>query len=359
MRQAAFVVAACAVGLLTLGGAGAGAAPPDWKSLPNYDYTNQRMRLSTDRTWSGARYVNAGHLNWEPDPSWSKLKREWIWSATCGRQAQHVVFTKQFLAPGVPVEGTLSLYYGPGNQFLGFRPYQSAIYEINGIAIGRLGNVHQFPKKNAAELSSEPLSQRALHAFRHGINTATIRVVRAPLKPGDSCTRPNTSRNFRIIAVESDLSLLFGADLRAIPPRVAHQVQKVTSGSTVTIRGTVQFANFGPSTSLGGRVSVNAGGDGQTVFVTPLTIPGPGLTDCERDQASITCTYPQLLANTSTSIALGVSMKVSTGLFVNGAGRLRIDWHINRPGLDPNTGNNNAATEVVVCVEGATDPACG
>jgi hypothetical protein len=52
-------------------------------------------------------------------------------------------------------------------------------------------------------------------------------------------------------------------------------------------------------------------------------------------------------------------MKVSTGLFVNGAGRLRIDWHINRPGLDPNTGNNNAATEVVVCVEGATDPACG
>ena len=106
-------------------------------------------------------------------------------------------------------------------------------------------------------------------------------------------------------------------------------------------------------------MSVNAGGDGQTVFVTPLTIPGPGLTDCERDQASITCTYPQLLANTSTSIALGVSMKVSTGLFVNGAGRLRIDWHINRPGLDPNTGNNNAATEVVVCVEGATDPACG
>src|SRR4051812_17826586 len=98
----AIVIVGLALASSTLGGAA--AAPIDWKSLPYFNYNAQWLRLNTDRTWSGARYVNAGHLNFEPDPSWPKLKREWIWSASCGQQAQQVVFSKEFVAPGAPID---------------------------------------------------------------------------------------------------------------------------------------------------------------------------------------------------------------------------------------------------------------
>ena len=233
---------------------------------PNFDYLNQRLRLSTDSTWGGAHVVDAGKfLNVQPDTSWPKLKRQWIWSASCGQQAQLVVFRKTFLAPGVPVSGNLNLYYGPGNQFLGNRPYESAVYEINGKEIGRLGNTARFPKKFAPELSAT-LSARALHAFRHGQNTATIRVDRAPLKKSDPCTHPNNAKvggNVRYIAVLADLSLLFGADLRAVAPQTPQQVQHVTNGQTISLQGVSSFANDGPSTSLGGTVQLNAGVTGR------------------------------------------------------------------------------------------------
>jgi hypothetical protein len=350
---------ACALVLSMLGGAG--AAGIDWKSLPNFDYYNQRLRLSTDSTWGGAHVVDAGKfLNFQPDTSWPKLKRQWLWSASCGQQAQRVVFTKTFLAPGVPVSGNLNLYYGPGNQFLGNRPYESAVYEINGIEIGRLGNTARFPKKFAPELSAA-LSARALHAFRHGQNRATIRVDRAQLKKGDPCTHPNSPKvggNVRYIAVLADLSLLFGADLRAVAPQTPQQVQHVTNGQTVSLQGVPSFANDGPSTSLGGTVQLSAGGDGQTILVEPMTHGVAPLTDCKLEQTRITCTYPELRAGARTSINVTAAMKVNIGFFQNGVGKLTIQWSITRPGLDPNGANNTAQTVAILCAPGATVAPC-
>src|SRR4051794_35368512 len=109
MRRSAAAIAAV-VALCSLGGAS--AADVDWTALPYFDAPNMRELVSTDSTWSGSKAVDAGHFNLQPSTSWPKVKRQWIWSATCGPAAQRVVFSKTFLAPGEPLDGRLDLTYG-------------------------------------------------------------------------------------------------------------------------------------------------------------------------------------------------------------------------------------------------------
>jgi hypothetical protein len=330
--------------------------------LPNFDYFGQRLRLSTDGTWRGAHAVDTGKfLNLQPDTSWPKLKRQWIWSVTCTAQAQRVVFSKTFLAPGVPIDGSVSLMYRPGNQLLGNRPYESAVYEINGREIGWLGNLARFPRKFASQFSAA-LSERALHAFRYGMNTATIRVDRAALKKGDPCTHPNnpkTCGNVRYIAVAADLSLDFGSDVRAIAPATTQQVKHVTNGQAVPVQGTARFANNGPSASLGGTVVLSASGDGQTVLVAAGTYETAPLTNCKLEDSRMTCTYAELRAGAQTSISVLAGTKVNTGFFRNGVGKLTIQWSITAPGRDPKGLNNTAEAVVILCAPGATVAPCG
>jgi hypothetical protein len=350
---------------------GASAAPIDWKTLPYFDYQYQQFRLWTDASWKGARAVDAARLNLPADSSLPghKLEPQWIWTETCATAAQRVVFSKTFLTPGVPMEGELALYYGPGNQFLGNRPYESAVVLINGIEIGRLGDIAHFPRKNAAELSVA-LTQRALKAFRYGVNTATIRVDRATLKKGERCTKPwaTSGGNVRYIAVAARLSLLFGSDLRTGAPDRLLEVAHVKHGTPVTIQGVSRFFNDGPSTSLGGTVRVEVFGDGQSALVPAATNALPPLEDCKfegQPPTSITCSYDELRAGAQTAIQVYAGTKVDTGSFRNGVGKANVRWFIDRAGVrEPNRGskpgtvNNQTTVTMLLCAPGATDPAC-
>jgi hypothetical protein len=136
------------------------------------------------------------------------------------------------------------------------------------------------------------------------------------------------------------------------------QVRQVTNGQAITLQGVATFANDGPSTSLGGTVALSAGGDGQTILVEPLTHGTAPLTDCKLEQPQITCTYPELLSGARASINVTAGMKVNTGFFRNGVGKLTIQWSITRPGLDPKGGNNTAQTVAILCAPGATEAPC-
>jgi hypothetical protein len=351
----------CVLALSLLGGAA--AAPIDWKALPYFDYANQRLRLSTDGDWKGAHVVDAGTLNLQADTSWPKLKRQWIWAPTCGANAQRVVFSESFLVPGVPLDGSLTLMYGPGNQLLGNRPYQSAVFQINGIEVGRLGDLARFPRK-LAPLVTVTLTERMLKAFRYGANTATIRVERAALKKGDTCTHPGATSggDTRYIAVAADLSLNFGSDLRALPPKVKKQVRRgVTNGQSVAAMGTVRFTNDGPSTSLGGTLIVTASTQSGTLLLTNLINFHEPLdkADCTIETDRLTCTYDELKVGKQLVIDVAAGTKVNTGYFRSGAGKLDFRWVITGRSRDPGkTYNNEESATVVMCVAGATDPAC-
>jgi hypothetical protein len=355
------VIVCGAVALTSLGGAS--AADIDWRTLPHMNYLYQRLKVSTNSTWQGAHPVDASRLNLGPDADSTlpKVKRQWIWAATCGPAAQRVVFAKTFLAPGVPLEGTLDFMYGPGNQFLGGRPYVSGSFQINGIEAGRLGDTGHFPKKFPPEISIA-LSPRALKAFRYGPNTVTIRVDRAPLPAGEQrCTRPWATRGgkVRYIAVAADLALNFGSDLKAIASDAPTQVAHVTNGQSVTLQGTARFQNDGPSSSLGGSFTVGVRGDGGAALA--LAVPQAPLAEanCERTQGTMTCTYDEVRVGVKTGIQIVAGVKVNTGFFKNGVGEMSLQWSVrNGTGRDPNSGNNLTETLVVLCAPGATDPRC-
>lgn len=349
--------------LCSLGG-GAAAADVDWTSLPYVDALNMREKVSTDSSWSGSTAIAApAPLGLQQDPSWPKLKRQWIWSSTCGPAAQRVVFSKTVLVPGEPLTAQLGLMYGPGNQYYGGRPYVSASFLVNGIEIGRLGDVAHHPRTAASALSVQ-LDARDRKAFHYGANTLTIRVERAALKKGEHCTRPaaTSGGNVRYIAIGADLSLGFGSDLQAVPPAVAQQVRKnVKNGDVLTISGTVAFQNAGPSANIGGNLLVNVNGDGTALIVKSATAPNLPLDSsrCTVTDQQMQCKYAVIPAGYSLSIRVTVGIKAETGLFRNGAGKLTIMWSITGPGPDPGTKpNNTTQTVVIMCAVGATNPAC-
>ncbi len=360
MRQT-LVLLLGTIALSSIGGAA--AARIDWKSLPYFDYPNQRLLLSTDANWGGGRAVDAANLNLAATTSWPKTKRQWIWSPACGTAAQRVVFSKTILVPGVPLDGTVNLMYGPGNQYYGGRPYVSAMIQVNGIEIGRLHDLAHFPKKYQPWLSVA-LDNRARKAFRYGANTVTIRVERAALKKGDRCTHPaaTSGGNVRYVAIGADIALGFGSDLQAVPPAKPQQVRKdVKNGDSVTLQGTIAVKNNGPSSSLGGTVLVNANGDGQTIILQNLVVPNAPLdkSSCTFDQQQIVCKYGELPAGAAATMFVAVGVKANTGYFRGGAGRLTLMWSVTGPARDPGTSaNGTTQATVVMCVTGATDPAC-
>ncbi len=347
--------------MLSILGGSSAAAEIDWKSLPYFDFTFQRLRISTDASWRGAHTVDASRLNLERSSSWPKLPRQWIWAASCGQGAQRVVFSKTFLAPGVPIDGNLDLLYGPGNQVFGNRPYVSAVVQINGIEIGRLDDLAHFPRKFASALYTK-LTPRALKAFRYGPNQITIRAERAALtKKGDRCTHPwaTSGGDARYIAIAADLDLSFGGDVRAIPSDAARQVYKgVQNGQSVTISGTSRFSNDGPSSSMGGTFSVNISGDGQSALAIAAPQAPLERSDCELVQTRMTCSYNEVKAGVKTGIQIVAGTKVNTGYFRNGAGRMTLQWSVDARGPDPNGSNNTTELVIILCTTGATDPAC-
>ena len=56
---------------------------------------------------------------------------------------------------------------------------------------------------------------------------------------------------------------------------------------------------------------------------------------------------------------VAVGVKANTGYFRGGAGRLTLMWSVTGPARDPGTSaNGTTQATVVMCVTGATDPAC-
>src|SRR4029079_5634647 len=148
---------------------------------------NDTLKISTNEGWRGAAKVHTGRFDPQPDSSFPKVKREYIWATTCGSAAQRVTFSTTFLSPGEPDQGQLSMTYGVGNQLFGGRPYHSATISVSGVELGRLGDIARLPRKVGSSLNLLKLPARALEAVHYGRNTVVIRVDRAALKPGERC----------------------------------------------------------------------------------------------------------------------------------------------------------------------------
>jgi hypothetical protein len=93
-------------------------------------------------------------------------------------------------------------------------------------------------------------------------------------------------------------------------------------------------------------------------LVEAATHPAAPLTGCTFEGTRLTCTYGELPAGAQTSINVFAGLKVNTGFFRNGVGKLTVQWTIDGPARDPKGGNEIAQVEVVLCTQESTDPAC-
>src|SRR5205085_4888908 len=176
MRRALILFSCCAV-LLFGGVADARVADDiDWHALPYFQWLNDTLKISTNEGWRGARKVSTGRFDPQRDSAFPKVNREFIWAPTCGSSAQRVTFSTSFLSPGEPDQGQLYITYGVGNQFFGGRPYHSASISVNGVELGRLGDIARFPRKVGWSLTLLKLPPRMLEAVHYGRNTVVIHV---------------------------------------------------------------------------------------------------------------------------------------------------------------------------------------
>ena len=357
MRRAVVILGLAGALLTAAGGAGA-KAQADWDSLPYFEPIGLTLKVSTNESWRSARKVQTGRFDPGPDLSFPKVKRQYIWTATCGSAAQRVTFSTTFLSPGEPVDGRLSLSYGVGNQFYGGRPYHSASFSVNGVEFGRLGDIARFPKKFGSALNLLTLPKRALQAVRYGTNTVLIRVDRAALKPGERCTRPaaTSGGNVRYIGILGDLTLGYATDVRVRIPDVGKQHRSVGNGQPATIQGTSRFTNEGPGSALYGTFNVNITGPGESALA--IANPMAPLKDCEKSQASITCHFDEVRPGQTTGIEIVAGTKVNYGYFKNGAGTMTLQWSVTARGRELNGSNNSTKLDLVLCAPDATDPAC-
>ena len=93
-------------------------------------------------------------------------------------------------------------------------------------------------------------------------------------------------------------------------------------------------------------------------MVETATQAAAPLTNCNFEQARVTCSYSELRSGAQTSIRVLAGTKVNTGFFRNGVGKLIIQWSITAPGRDPNGGNNTAQVVTILCAPGATESPC-
>jgi hypothetical protein len=333
---------------------GASAAQgPDWRTLPYFDYSRQLLSLATDGTWQSAQVVDAGVFT-PTDGSGPGAQRRFIWAATCAEGEQFVSFSKTIMTPGAPIEGTVALYYGPGNQLYGDRPYKSAVLLVNSREAVRLGDIAASPR-TVAPMFRGPLPPSALSAFQYGPNALTIRVEKTALKKGEPCNNPKPGRYIGVLA---DLELRFGSDLQVLPPTNPRAVKKrVANKTTVPVEGTVRFVNAGPSASPEGKVRLSASGPGQGVITSAFQASSP-LANCKLDGALLECPFKDFRAGGTASLTYRAAVRVNYGFLKNGAGEIDVDAEIIGIGPDPNPANNRQRAVVIVCAEKATDPRC-
>ena len=333
-----------------------GAGAIDWKRLPYFNYNSPQLLLTTDGSWSGADVVDVGPF--KPSPpnvsGFEKLKRNYIWAPTCDRSQQRRSFSKTIMVPGAPIEGTFNLGYGPGRD----RPFLAATLSVNGIEIARLPRTAGKGPLGVSYRSG-PLSRRARQAFRYGANTVVITATKAALKKGERCNDPKVPR---YVGVIGDLYLVFGADLRVSPPSIPNDVvRNVVNEQSVSVRGTVQFTNAGPSAALRGEMKLSVYGDGQSAVVTAHGVPGPPFHDCKvQSGGSMLCAFREFRAKQKASYTVIVGTKVNTGFFRNGAGRMNVQVTLfsTLGDREPNGRNNTQQKKIALCMAGATDPAC-
>ncbi len=357
MRRA-LVVLGAAGALLTVCGGATARAEIDWKSLPYFEPIGLTLKVSTNEGWRGARKVHTGRFDPQSDSTFPRVKREYIWSASCGSDEQRVSFSTTFLSPGTPYDGRLDLNYGVGNQFYGGRPYHSATISVNGTEFGRLGDIARFPRKVGPWLSLPTLPKRAVAAVHYGTNTVVIRVDRAALKRGEQCTKPaaTSGGNVRYIGIFADLTLGYAADVRVRTPDVGKEHREVANGQPASIQGTSRFTNEGPGSALYGTFSVSVTGPGQSALA--IAQPAPPLKDCEKSQAQITCHFDEIKPGQTTGIQILAGTQVNYGYFRNGAATMTLQWSVTARGRDPNGSNNSTQLDLVLCAPGATDPGC-
>ncbi len=345
-RAVSAMAALVAVASALLGGSA--AQDTDWRKLPYFDYPNQLLSLTTDGTWEGAQVVDAGFLN----PTGGK--RHYIWAATCAAGEQFASFSKTIMVPGAPINGTVALTYGPGNQYYGDRPYKSAVLLVNSRDAARLGDMTGPPGGIAPEFRG-PLPPAALSAFQYGPNTLTIRVQKAALKKGEPCNNPKSGRYISVLA---DLELRFGSDLQVVPPTNPRAIKKnVANKQVVPVEGTVQFVNAGPSASLEGKVRLSVSGPGRG-FITEFFQASAPLGDCKRDEGVLECSFKDFRAGGTASLLYHGAVSVNYGFLKNGAGQIDVAAEITGIGQDPNPANNHQLAVVIVCAPKATDPSC-
>jgi len=350
-RAASAMAALVVVAFALLGGSA--AQGPDWRTLPYFDYSRQLLSLATDGTWQSAQVVDAGVFN-PTDGSGPGARRRFIWAATCTEGEQFVSVSKTIMTPGAPIEGTVALYYGPGNQLYGDRPYKSAVLLVNSREAARLGDIAASPR-TVAPMFRGLLPPAVLSAFQYGPNALTIRIEKTALKKGEPCNNPMSGRYISVLA---DLELRFGSDLQVVPPTNPRTVKKNAANKTmVPVEGTVRFVNGGPSASLEGKVRLSVSGPGQGV-VTWAFQASPPLADCKLDGSVLECPFKDFRAGGTASLVYRGGVRVNYGFLKNGAGEIDIDTEINGIGPNPNPANNHQRAVVIVCAEKATDPSC-
>jgi hypothetical protein len=339
----------------------------DWKSLPYLDTTFQHMWVPTDGSWSHAKVVDAGRLNpgYFAQPPFNErgLKLRYIWAPKCEVGRQFVSFSKTIMAYGAPYSGNFDMAYGPALK----RPYEKATLLVNGTEIAHLGNT--AASTPAAIGAAGAIPAHALKAFQFGPNTLTIRVQKTALPRGERCAIPNRIGSYpRYIGVFAFIYLSFGAILTALPSGAGSRVVqgKLGPGSAVSVQGTVNFRNDGPSASLSGKVIVIVTGDFNLkgIFNTVLNTgtPPPPFVSCTIDPQShqrMTCPYREFRAGTIAKLPAAAAFKLNSSFPTSGVRKGRLSWTIiSDAANDPTGGSLGNQVDVVLCGIAATDAVC-
>src|SRR5947209_11504228 len=93
-----------------------------WGALPYFNLSqSERFYVTTNRTWTGAREVQADAFNGyvaSQYANWAGPKGERvaaIWSPRCTRRAQHIVLTRTVLLPGIPSQDRKTTRLNPSH----------------------------------------------------------------------------------------------------------------------------------------------------------------------------------------------------------------------------------------------------
>jgi len=213
-----------------------------WGALPYFNLSqSERFYVTTNRTWTGAREVQADAFNGyvaSQYANWAGPKGERvaaIWSPRCTRRAQHIVLTRTVLLPGIPSQLYVKLV----------ARFTSAVYSrlISSVALLVNGYV-------AAKLTRQPLSTslygerlrgRIRRYFVFGSNRLELRIVRQAL-PGEvpNCGGEGTGASTAFVEME-----LYGQFDALLTATAATPLARTTQ-----VRSTFDLLDHGPSAAI-------------------------------------------------------------------------------------------------------------